>query len=91
VAWRKPPSVDPLASMPAELAEFDAREWALPGEFPDGEGHMRGDWQATWDYIHCHRRYCDATTAWFAAHPDANFLDWINSKRARRRAGRHAE
>jgi hypothetical protein len=76
---------DPLASMPAELAEFDPKEWALPGEHPDYERWASREWDG-WVYDRCHRRYTDALMAWFAEHPEASFLIWIRAKRARRRA-----
>jgi len=72
MARHRHPGADPLASMPAGLAEFDPEEWALVGE--------------ELDYERCHRRYTDALLAWFAEHPDASFLTWIRAKRARRRA-----
>jgi hypothetical protein len=81
MAWRKHAGRDPLEDMPAELCEFDPREWAVPGEEPDYDRwrSLAGD-----DDCRCHRRYTDAPTAWFRAHPDANFLDWIRARRARR-------
>jgi hypothetical protein len=82
--WRRD-GPDPLASMPAAIAEFDAKEWAAPGETPDGNGFSRGDWASTWDYYRAHGRYCEAMVAWFDAHPDADFLDWLRGKRVRRR------
>ena len=76
--------------MPAELQEFDAKEWAAPGEQPD-EALWMSRWGDDGTYHRCQRRYGDALKAWFDAHPDASFIDWINTKRARRRPVNHAE
>jgi hypothetical protein len=70
--------------MPAELAGFDAREWAAPGETPDGNAHAAGDWASTWDYFRCHDRYTTALIAWFDAHPEADFIEFLRERRARR-------
>jgi len=79
--------VDPLESMPAELAEFDAKEWAAPGEYPDEAAWMsQNPGQGGADWSRCRCRYSDALHAWFAEHPEASFLVWVNTKRARRRA-----
>jgi hypothetical protein len=85
VAWRRRPEGDPYAEMPAELAEFDAREWAAPGETPDGNAFAAGDWDSTWDYYRCHDRYTGALIAWFDGHPDADFIEFLRERRARRR------
>jgi hypothetical protein len=72
--------------MPAELDEFDAREWALPGEEPDEAAWMSlTPGEAGADWYRCSRRHGAALVAWFDAHPEADFLDWIRGKRARRR------
>lgn len=84
MAWRRRPAGDPYAEMPAELAEFDAREWAAPGETPDGNAFAGGDWDSTWDYYHCHDRYTTALIAWFDAHPEAGFIEFLRERRARR-------
>jgi len=84
VAWRRRPAGDPYAEMPAELAEFDAREWAAPGETPDGNAFAAGDWDSTWDYYRCHDRYTTALIAWFDAHPEAGFIEFLRERRARR-------
>lgn len=81
---RRRGALPPWAAMPAELQDFDPKEWALEGETPDADAWRSGDWSSTWDYHHCHRRYTSAMTAWFDAHPEASFLEWINTKRARR-------
>jgi hypothetical protein len=76
--------------MPAELRDFDPREWAAPGEEPDEAawpGFPDDDWyRREFDRIHCHQRYTAELIAWFDAHPDADFLEWINGKRAVRRS-----
>jgi hypothetical protein len=90
VAWRKRPARDPLTLLPAELDEFDPREWTGPGEDPSYEAwHVLGpggSQQAT-DYWACRQRYSAALHGWFDAHPEASFLTWIRGKRARRLAG----
>jgi hypothetical protein len=89
MAWRRPrPS--PLATMPAELRDYDPREWARPGEDPTGgwpgtANASPADYQRMEDRSRCHQRYSAALHAWFTAHPDADFIEWINTKRARRR------
>jgi hypothetical protein len=82
-SWRKR-EADPYAGMPAELAAFDAREWAAPGETPDGNAHMAGDWESTWAYYRCHDRYTEALIAWFDANPEADFIEFLRERRARR-------
>jgi len=76
---------DPLASIPAELDEFDPREWAAPGEDPDyatwhavGPADRRG-----MDYYACSQWHQRALLAWFDAHPQADFLTWINRRWSR--------
>lgn len=79
---------DPLAAMPAELDEFDPREWAAPGEDPSEAEWLRGagrDQRRSDDYRRCYERHSTALHAWFGEHPGASFLDWIRGKRARRR------
>ena len=85
---RRKPAPDPLASLPAELAEFDCKEWARPGEVPDERGFDTGNVKGGWDYHHARRRYSDALNSWFDQHPDASFLEWLRAKeyRARGRA-----
>jgi hypothetical protein len=82
-SWRRPAG-DPYAEMPAELAVFDAREWALPGETPEAGGFQSGNWQSTWDHYHCHDRYTKALIEWFDGHPDADFIEFLRERRARR-------
>ena len=84
VACRRRPADDPYAEMPAELAEFDAREWATPGETPDGNAFAAGNWDSTCDYYRCHDRYTGALIAWFDEHPDAGFIEFLRERRARR-------
>ena len=68
------------------LQVYDPREWALAGETPDSEGFRRDDWESTWDEIRCHRRYGEALRGWFAEHPGADFIEFLNMRRARRRS-----
>jgi hypothetical protein len=89
VAWRRRPTGDPYAEMPAELREFDALEWAAPGETPDGNAFASGDWDSTWDYHRCHGRYTKALIAWFDEHPAAAFIEFLRERRAARQSGGH--
>jgi hypothetical protein len=77
--------------MPAELAVFDMKEWAAPGERPAPDGFRAGDWDATWDYHRAHNRYCAAMVAWFDAHPEADCIEFLQrQERAARARERHA-
>jgi hypothetical protein len=89
VAWRRRPTGDPCAEMPAELREFDALEWAAPGETPDGNAFASGDWDSTWDYHRCHGRYTKALIAWFDEHPAADFIEFLRERRAARQSDGH--
>jgi hypothetical protein len=79
---------DPLADFPAELSEFDAKEWAAPGEDPSEAdwSSQHGDPVRSSDWYRCRQRYSAALHAWFDGHPDADFLTWIQARRERRRA-----
>jgi hypothetical protein len=69
--------------MPAALREFDAREWAAPGEVPDRDDTVMPQ-QGIWDYHRCWLRYSGAFDAWFDAHPEATALEFLRERRARR-------
>ena len=81
----------PADPVPAELDEFDPKGMGGAGRGPvrtrngavldPGRDVRRGE-----DYSRCSQRHGDALAAWFRAHPDVSFLDWINAKRATRRA-----
>ena len=73
--------------MPAALQLFDAREWAVPGEEPsEAAWGSQVPGTAGADWYRCHSRYIAAVSDWFDVHPEADFLVWLNTKRARRRA-----
>jgi hypothetical protein len=65
--------------MPPWVARFDAWQWAEPGERPDPDGCRRDDWEATWDYYRCHRRYTTVMLAWFDDHPDADIIAFLQA------------
>lgn len=82
---RRVPGPRPWEAMPAELQDFDAREWAAPGEEPSEAAWMSCEpGESGADYFRCRTRYSEALHAWFGEHPEASFLEWINTKRARR-------
>jgi hypothetical protein len=71
--------------MPAELAEFDPREWAAPGEEPDAHGFDTGNTVGGWDHDRAQKRYHAALRAWFDAHPGADWIEWLKAKEYRAR------
>ena len=80
---RRRGALPPWAAMPAESQDFDPKEWALEGETPDADAWRSGTGRRPGlsplpSQVHQRDdRVVDA-------HPEASFLEWINTKRARR-------
>jgi hypothetical protein len=81
-SWRRRAG-DPYAEMPAALRVFDPLEWAAPGEVPD-ENDVVMPQKGIWDYHHCWLRYSAAFSAWFDDHPEADVIEFLRERRARR-------